>query len=263
MALTAIETITSLCSFTGSEGEDVEKFFRQLERLFNQAQYNDERKAEILPFSLKKKALDFYDNLSDVQKNNYATVKEAIVNHFKQNKSEFIKWRELNRLKKRSDQTVAEFYDNLRYRAGQLNGISEDNLLNIFMNGLDKNLRNKIATHEPLTLNLAKEKARLFESLEANDDKESFVISNKQREETEAEYYVENGEQKAKFYLRDQEAYFLKTENENLRKSYENKMIEMEDIFQKKLKEKDEELTSIHKSMGEELRGLYYLLESM
>ena len=146
-----------------------------------------------MPFSLKKKALDFYDNLSDVQKNNYAAVKEDIVNHFKQNKSEFVKWRELNRLKKRSDQTVADFYDNLRYRAGQLNGIPEENLLNIFMNVLDKTLRNKVATHEPLTLNLAKEKARLFENLEANDDKESFLISNKKREEKGEEYYVQNG----------------------------------------------------------------------
>ena len=103
----------------------------------------------------------------------------------------------------------------------------------------------------------------MFESIEANDDKESFVISNKKREETEAEYYVKNGEQKAKFYLRDQEAYFLKNENENLKKSYENKMIEMEDMFQKKLKEKDDELASLHKNMGEELRGLYYLLENM
>ena len=157
MALNAIEIITSLCSFSGKEGEEVEKFFRQIERLFNQAQYNDERKAEILPFSLEKKALDFYDNLSEEQKNNYAVAKEAILNHFKHNKSEFIKWSEINRLKKRPDQTVADFYDELRHRAAQLNGISEDNLLMLFMNGLEKPLRNKIATHEPLTLNLAKE----------------------------------------------------------------------------------------------------------
>ena len=73
MALNAIKTITSLGRFSGKEGEEVEKFFRQIERLFNQAQYNDERKAEILPFSLEKKALDFYDNLSEEQKNKEGT----------------------------------------------------------------------------------------------------------------------------------------------------------------------------------------------
>ena len=87
---TDLKTYTSLGRFLGENNEEVEKHFRKIERLHTKFEYTDQNKANMIPFGLEGKALDFYETLSEETKGNYNEAKEALIAHFKPNKSKCV-----------------------------------------------------------------------------------------------------------------------------------------------------------------------------
>ena len=66
----------------------------------------------------------------------------------------------------KADQSVADFHDQIRLDAAKIEGITDLNMLDIFMNGLPKRLGEKVAEQDPPDLASALEKAKLFESVQ-------------------------------------------------------------------------------------------------
>ena len=66
---------------------------------------------------------------------------------------------------KQSDQSVSEFYDDLKEEAESVEGVTDEQLRSIFILGLPKSLRLQVAAQETGTLNEALDKARLYEAL--------------------------------------------------------------------------------------------------
>ena len=95
-----LKLYTSLGRFLGENNEEVEKYFRKIERIHTKLAYTDQNKANMIPFGLEGKALDFYETLSEETKDNYNEAKAAFIAHYKPNKSNFVKWNEINAIKK-------------------------------------------------------------------------------------------------------------------------------------------------------------------
>ena len=91
-----IKSYMSIGRFMGENSEDAEKYFRKVERFQAKALYSDVNKASMIPFGLEGKALDYYETLSEEIKADYNQIKEAIITHFKPNKSKLVRWHELN-----------------------------------------------------------------------------------------------------------------------------------------------------------------------
>ena len=73
-----LKTYTSLGRFLGESNEEVEKYFRKIERLHTKLAYTDQNKANMIPFGLEGKALDFYETFSEETKENYNEAKAAL-----------------------------------------------------------------------------------------------------------------------------------------------------------------------------------------
>ena len=88
MAADDLKPYLSLGKFYGEGTEDVEKYFRKIERYHKYANYQNDKILNMLPFGLEGKALDFYEGCSEAIRADYAQVKTEMVNHFKSNISE-------------------------------------------------------------------------------------------------------------------------------------------------------------------------------
>ena len=165
--------IAATGKYTGESGEDAEKYFRQVERYRARVNYNDNDKAQMIPFGLKEKALDYYETLHQDVKADYGQTKEALIGHYKPNKSDILKFNELYKIKKKRGESVSDFYDAIRKQALKIDGLSDFVLLACFMNGLSGSLKLRVAAYEPADIKTALEKSKLIESIEEEDDKVS------------------------------------------------------------------------------------------
>ena len=101
-----IKAYISLGKFLGEENEDVERYFRRMERLHRRFGYDEQEKASMIPFGLDDKLLDFYEGTSEETQGNYNEIKNAIIAHFKPNRSANRLWEELCQIKKLPHQSV-------------------------------------------------------------------------------------------------------------------------------------------------------------
>ena len=122
--------------------------------------------------------MDFYEACSANIRANYEQLKEATIVHFKSSKSEILRWEELSQIKKLPHQSVAEFYDAIRKKANKIEGVSDKNLLMIFVGGLQNPLKNKVLAYEPNDLKTALEKAKLIESIETSNEPPVLAFQN-------------------------------------------------------------------------------------
>ena len=179
-----IKAYISLGKFLGEENEDVERYFRKIERWHRQVGYGKQEKASMIPFGLDGKSLDFYEGTSAETQGNYNEIKNAIIAHFKPNRSVNRLWEELCQIKKLPHQSVNEFYSEIRKKANKISGVTDQNILRIFMTGLGNPLKNKVAEYEPATIGDALNKARLIESIGANDEEEALVATSPGKQKT-------------------------------------------------------------------------------
>ena len=144
-----IKAYTSLGKFLGEASEDVERYFRKIERFHAQANYTEQVKADMIPFGLEGKALDYYEGANAQIQGNYNAIKDAMIAHFKPTKSSNRLWEELCEVKKLNHQSVTEFYDSIRKKAEKIPGITDLNVLRIFMAGLKKPLKTNLRLMSP------------------------------------------------------------------------------------------------------------------
>ena len=152
-------------TFTGDKNEDPTKFFKKLDRLAGYGNWSDAKKINAIPLLLDGKGYDFYEGLSAEIKNDYNQTKLAIIEHFKPNRANLVKWNALNKMIMEKDQSVTDFHDELNREAVKIGDISDSQLLMIFLNGIHPSIRMQVASHEPPSLSVALEKAKLYESI--------------------------------------------------------------------------------------------------
>ena len=112
MAASEIKAYMSIGKFLGDSSDDPERYFKKIERFHRCFNYDQAKKANMLPFGLEGKGLDFYESCSEAVRADYNLIKNAIIAHFKSNKSEILRWGELSKLKRTKNQIFLLFYDN-------------------------------------------------------------------------------------------------------------------------------------------------------
>ena len=156
----------SVGQFKGEKDDDSEAYFNKLERWFKICNWGVDKKARAIAILFDGKAARFYEGLDETTRLNYEQAKKAMTKHFIPNQSHLTKWNNINKMKMKADQSVAEFYDEIRKAATKIEGITDMNLTSIFLNGLPKRLAEKVAEQQPKDLATALEKAKIFESVQ-------------------------------------------------------------------------------------------------
>ena len=154
-------------NFKGTQGEDPEKFIRKFERLAAYGEWDDNKKLTVFPLLLDDKADDFYESSPDQTKQNYQLLRTAFITHFQPNKSKLVRWNELCQKSLTIGQSIAEYHDELKKEAAKIGGVTDEQLMIVFLNGLPTDIKEHVALQEPVSLAEALDKARLYESIKS------------------------------------------------------------------------------------------------
>ena len=152
-------------NFKGTQGEDPEKFTRKFERLAAYGEWDDNKKLNVFPLLLDDQAYDFYESSPDQTKQNYQLLRTAFITHFSPNKSKLARWNELCQKAPTSGQPIREYHDELKKEAAKIGGVTDEQLMIVFLNGLPREMKEHVALQEPISLAEALAKARLYESI--------------------------------------------------------------------------------------------------
>ena len=96
--------------FKGGKDEDVEAYFRKLERWFTLCGWDAPKKARTISILLEGKAAHMYEALEANTRADYALAKEEIIKTFRTNQSHLMRWNNINRLRMETGQSVSDFY---------------------------------------------------------------------------------------------------------------------------------------------------------
>ena len=184
--------------FKGGKDEDVEAYFKKLERWFTLCNWDPEKKARSLSILLEGKAAQMYEALETNTRNNYDLAKDEIIKTFRSNQSHLLRWNNINRLRMETGQSVSEFHQQIQRQAAKIDGITDMNLLNIFLNGLPKRLCEKVAEQDPRDLATALEKALLIESVQIHNDIGSAPGAQSQSKEEHRKAWLDHLAEKTK-----------------------------------------------------------------
>ena len=155
--------------YTGTSNP--EKFFKKFDRLATYGDWDNAKKAKVIPLLLDEKASDFFDILEDDKKNDFEELKKAMCEHFECNKSKLVRWSELNQKEMSAGQSVTDFHDELVEEAKKFGEVSDEQLMIFFVSNLLPDCKEFVALSEPKTLAESLAKARLYESLQKSKKK--------------------------------------------------------------------------------------------
>ena len=163
-------------NFKGQNGEDPERFLGKFDRLAAYGEWDDEKKLGVFPLLLDDKAYDFYEASPRQVKTNYDRLKTAFLAHFEPNKSKLVRWNELCQKSITVGQSISEYHDEIRKDASKIGGITEEQLMIVFLNGLPTEIKEHVALQQPKSLAEALKKARFFESIKAESKEKKSLI---------------------------------------------------------------------------------------
>ena len=136
---------------------------------------------------LDGKAYDFYESSSDEMKQNYQQLRAAFITHFQPNKSKLVRWNDLCQKALTIGQSIVEYHDELMKEVSKIGGVTDEQLMIVFLNGLPVDIKEHVALQEPISLAEALKKAGPYESIECESKKELIrsLVLGKQKEDAE------------------------------------------------------------------------------
>jgi hypothetical protein len=176
--LRAMGSGLNMGKFAGGKGECPTKFLNKFDRFAAYQEWDNEKKTSLIPLVLDDKAIEFYEGLEEAKRGDYLQVRAAIIEHFEPNKLKLVKWSTLYNRKLEVGETVTEFHDVLKKIAIKIGGIEDEQVCQIFMNGLPTAAKSYLALQQPDSLAKALDLARLYESIDdlksPNSDRDLF-----------------------------------------------------------------------------------------
>ena len=76
------KTVVHPIKFFGEPRKDIEKWFKNFERMSRANGWSEKRQIEILPAFLRDRAAEFYDELSPREQGDLEKLKNSLINHF-------------------------------------------------------------------------------------------------------------------------------------------------------------------------------------
>ena len=130
-------------TYTGGYNEDIVAFIENFELMANGKNLDENAMLRVLPTLLKEGALDFYRQMQDATKNNYANLRKELITQFRTDAMQRCKILELHNTKQLSTEDVNGYASRLQrlmrvaYKEEELNGDARDAVLKaIFQSGV-------------------------------------------------------------------------------------------------------------------------------
>ena len=140
--------------FKGEEDYDINDFLNQFDKYCEFNAVTDAQKSVLFSSFLGSEPLRFYDGLENRVKANFDLVRQSFVAEYNPANHRFYKRQQLRQRKKKEDESVREFKREIQTQGRKLN-IGEDDLLQLFMEGLPNKLKKYVITQAPTTLEAA------------------------------------------------------------------------------------------------------------
>ena len=156
-------------NFSGNPSESPSIFFSRFEKYVGYLGICAGDYVQILGCVLNNRALEVFDEINDEFNKrgevcDFNTIKRRILDDFTDRKPDFVNWNALHRRKLRLNETIRNYYADLRHLNRKLNTPIE-NLLYIFISGLPNSFKFHVFFQHPLNISEAVEIASEYESV--------------------------------------------------------------------------------------------------
>ena len=162
--------------FKGEENYDINDFLAQFDKYCEFNGVKNAQKSVLFSSFLGSEPLRFYDGLDNAVKANFNLLRQSFVAEYNPANHRFYKRQQLRQRKKKEGESVREFKRDIQTQGRKLN-IGEDDILQLFMEGLPNKIKEYVITQAPANLEaaytaaLAKESA-LISTAEGEGDSE-------------------------------------------------------------------------------------------
>jgi len=165
--------------FTGKKGEQIKQFFSRFEKYIQHHQVPQANRVNCLGLMLENDALEFYDSLLANDGNiTYDVVKDSLILRFDDDRIRLVIRSNLHNRKLKAGETITEYYSEM-HKEGAKIGISDEDFLFTFLNGLPQNIKQHVALREPADAAEAFKEAKNFEQIklleDTNDDAKTLI----------------------------------------------------------------------------------------
>lgn len=156
--------------FRGGAGENFQKWLKYFKRFAQAHQWTDERKRIVLPVYLRGAADTAYDELTDEDKQTFASMTQKLLEKLQTPKLNDIAAARLGTRKQKDTESVTQFATEIQKLvheaySDQLTKVARETLeLQYFRNGLKPTIRNLVSIQQPGTFSEALSAACYFES---------------------------------------------------------------------------------------------------
>ena len=153
--------------FSGKRGENVKNFFSRFEKVAEHRNIGEDEMLEWLGLLLEGEALEQYDVIIAREEpqgvEGYRNVKRNIIKRFENEESEMAIRAKLANKKIKTNEDVTQYFCSIEKECNKLDDISENDILFLFLNGLDKDMKNYVLLQNPNNLQEAFELSKNFE----------------------------------------------------------------------------------------------------
>ncbi len=150
--------------FSGLQSEDVNEWLSKFERFAKFYNWSNARKLGALGLLFEGAAQAWFQTLPDETINNYSTLVEQVKARFGAQNINFILRQELYSRKQNPQESLSSYTEDVIKRCQRL-GLQDQDLMNIFINGLSSELKSHVVLNQPQTFSEAENLARLREAV--------------------------------------------------------------------------------------------------
>ncbi len=147
-------------TFSGLPNEDVNEWVIKFDRLSKFYNWSNAKKLGALPLLLSGPALAWYQTLPAETSNDFSALIEQLKNRFGAQNLEFIFRQELYSRKQGPNEPLSMYTEDIIRRCQRLS-LSDNDMMNVFINGLADNIKNHVILNQPKSFAEADNLARL------------------------------------------------------------------------------------------------------
>ena len=168
--------------FTGTLSEDVNEWLAKFDRFAKFYNWTNAKKLGAIVLLFEGPALSWFQTLPEETTNNFNDLVEALKGRFGAYSMDFILRQELYARRQGPVEPLASYTEDIIKRCQRL-ALSDNELMNIFINGLNPELKSHVVLNQPTSFTEAEKLARLREAVSKTSGVNSVTASNQSAQE--------------------------------------------------------------------------------
>ena len=168
--------------FTGTLSEDVNEWLAKFDRFAKFYSWTNAKKLGAIVLLFEGPALSWFQTLPEETTNNFNGLVEALKGRFGASNMDFILRQELYARRQGPVEPLASYTEDIIKRCQRL-ALSDNELMNIFINGLNPELKSHVVLNQPTSFTEVEKLARLREAVSKTSGVNSVTASNQSAQE--------------------------------------------------------------------------------